>query len=257
LFGQVGAPFPDSVKADLGSVEANEYFKALCAEKDVPCGAPQTTARLIDKLVEHYLECDCINPTFITNHPEIMSPLAKYHRSIPGVTERFELFVNGTELANAYTELNDPRVQKERFMEQMKQKDQGDEEAQGIDQSFVDALEHGLAPTAGWGLGIDRMTMFLTNSNNIREVLLFPAMKPVVNAGEGIDLDQVEAQLDYENYLRDGSPSQEDVRVFNSFPADIDLSNHPHVRRWYGNMSLFTPEMRAAMPKPRKVKAKK
>ena len=127
---KIGAPFPESVKKDLGSVAANEFFKALCAEKDVPCGAPQTTARLIDKLVEHYLECDCINPTFITNHPEIMSPLAKYHRSIPGVTERFELFVNGTELANAYTELNDPRVQKERFMEQMKQKDQGDEEAQ-------------------------------------------------------------------------------------------------------------------------------
>lgn len=207
--------------------------------------------------MEHYLECDCINPTFITNHPEIMSPLAKYHRSIPGVTERFELFVNGTELANAYTELNDPRVQKERFEEQMKQKDAGDDEAQGIDQSFVDALEHGLAPTAGWGLGIDRMTMFLTNSNNIREVLLFPAMKPVVNAGEGVDLDDVERRLAGENYLNDGSPSAEDARVFSSFPADIDLSLHPHVSRWYQNLSCFTAEVRASFPKPKKKKKQK
>lgn len=107
-----------------------------------------------------------------------MSPLAKWHRDVPGLTERFELFANFHEVVNAYTELNDPKVQMEAFQEQSKQKDSGDLEAQHIDQNFVTALEYGLPPTAGWGMGIDRLTMLLTDSNNIKEVLLFPAMKP-------------------------------------------------------------------------------
>lgn len=109
-----------------------------------------------------------------------MSPLAKYHRSRPGLCERFEAFMCTKEICNAYTELNDPFDQRERFEEQTRQKNQGDDEAQGVDETFLNALEYGLPPTGGWGLGIDRLVMFLTDSANIKEVLLFPAMRPVV-----------------------------------------------------------------------------
>ena len=119
-----------------------------------------------------------VNPTFICEHPEIMSPLSKSHRSKAGRTERFELFVLEKEICNAYTELNLPMVQRARFMEQVKDKDAGDDEAQAMDEGFCVALDFGLPPTAGWGMGIDRMTMFLSNTDNIKEVLLFPAMKP-------------------------------------------------------------------------------
>ena len=111
-----------------------------------------------------YLESGIVDPTFITEHPEIMSPLAKYHRSKPFLTERFELFVAGRELCNAYTELNNPRVQRDRFMEQAAFNASGDDEAMCFDESFVVALEHGLPPTGGWGLGVDRLTMFLSNN---------------------------------------------------------------------------------------------
>ena len=108
----------------------------------------------------------------------MMSPLAKYHREKPGLTERFELFINYHELCNAYTELNDPFTQKELFLQQAGQKTEGDDESMFYDELFVNALEHGLPPTAGWGLGIDRMVMLLTDNVRIQEVLLFPAMKP-------------------------------------------------------------------------------
>lgn len=107
-----------------------------------------------------------------------MSPLAKWHRSAKGLTERFELFVMKKEVCNAYTELNDPVVQRQRFEQQAKDKAAGDDEAQMVDETFCTALEYGLPPTGGWGLGVDRLTMFLTDANNIKEVLLFPAMKP-------------------------------------------------------------------------------
>ena len=107
-----------------------------------------------------------------------MSPLAKWHRSEPGLTERFELFVAKKEICNAYTELNDPMVQRSRFEQQAKDKAQGDDEAMFLDEGFCTALEYGLPPTGGWGCGIDRLAMFLTDSNNIKEVLFFPAMKP-------------------------------------------------------------------------------
>jgi lysyl-tRNA synthetase class 2 len=162
----------------LESPEANAFLKAKCDELKVQCPEPKTTARLLDKLVGHFIEDFITHPTFIINHPELMSPLAKYHRDIPDLTERFELFVCGREVCNAYTELNNPAVQRERFMAQMKQKDLGDEEAQAFNEDFCVALEYGLPPTGGWGLGIDRMTMFLSNTDNIKEVLLFPAMKP-------------------------------------------------------------------------------
>ncbi|WJX23998.1 lysine--tRNA ligase [Trifolium repens] len=156
-----------NIPKDLSSDEANQYLKDACKKFEVECPPPETTARLLDKLVGHFLEETCVNPTFLINQPEIMSPLAKWHRARPGLTERFELFVNKRELCNAYTELNDPV-----------DRQSGDDEAMAEDKTFITALEYGLPPTGGWGLGIDRLTMLLTDSQNIKEVLLFPAMKP-------------------------------------------------------------------------------
>ncbi|KAI4465614.1 lysyl-trna synthetase [Holotrichia oblita] len=163
---------------EFTTVETNKFLSDLCIKHGVECPPPRTTARLLDKLVGEFIEETCINPCFITEHPQIMSPLAKWHRSVPGLTERFELFVMKKEVCNAYTELNDPLVQRERFEQQAKDKAAGDDEAQLVDETFCTALEYGLPPTGGWGLGVDRLTMFLTDNNNIKEVLLFPAMKP-------------------------------------------------------------------------------
>jgi len=162
----------------LDDPDIDAKLVALLKKHEIECAPPHTTARLLDTLVGEFLEDNVVHPTFITEHPEIMSPLAKYHRDKPGVTERFELFCAGRELANAYTELNNPVVQYQRFMEQAQASSKGDDEAMVMDESFITALEHGLPPTGGWGLGVDRLTMFLSNKNNIKEVLLFPAMKP-------------------------------------------------------------------------------
>ncbi|KNC99262.1 lysine-tRNA ligase [Spizellomyces punctatus DAOM BR117] len=162
----------------LGNEEGRQFLDDLCKKNNVDCSAPRTSARLLDKLVGDFIEVQCISPTFITEHPQMMSPLAKAHRSTPGLCERFECFVATKEICNAYTELNDPFDQRDRFEQQAADKAAGDEEAQLIDETFCNALEYGLPPTGGWGLGLDRLTMFLTDSNNIKEVLLFPAMKP-------------------------------------------------------------------------------
>lgn len=175
---QLDVTFPPA--DTLHTEEARKWLSDLAEKKNVECSAPRTAARLIDKFVGEYIENQCINPSFIVGHPQIMSPLAKRHRSIPGLCERFEAFVATKEIANAYTELNDPWVQRENFEEQTRQKDAGDDEAQGVDHVFLDALEHGLPPTGGWGLGIDRLVMFLTDSHTIKEVLAFPANRPEV-----------------------------------------------------------------------------
>jgi len=171
----LGETFPTPLESD----EANAFLQAQCKKHNVECKPPLTTARLLDKLVGEFLESTCVNPTFICDHPKIMSPLAKDHRDFPGLTERFELFANFHEMCNAYTELNDPVEQRARFAGQAKDKAAGDDEAMFVDEDFIKALEYGLPPTAGWGMGIDRLTMLLTDSNSIREVLLFPAMKPL------------------------------------------------------------------------------
>lgn len=163
---------------ELSSASANKFLSDLCTQHNVECPPPRTTARMLDKLVGEFIEEGCINPTFITEHPQIMSPLAKWHRSIPGLTERLELYVMKKEVVNAYTELNDPVVQRQRFEQQAADKAAGDDEAQLVDENFCTALEYGLPPTGGFGMGIDRIAMFLTDNNNIKEVLLFPAMKP-------------------------------------------------------------------------------
>jgi lysyl-tRNA synthetase class 2 len=167
-----------NVPEDLYADSTTEWLRECCESKNIQITPPYTTARLLDTLVGEFIESKCINPSFITEHPAIMSPLAKWHRNKPGLTERFEMFVNTKELCNAYTELNDPLVQRERFMDQAKAKAQGDDEAVDIDENFVKALEYGLPPTGGWGMGIDRLAMMLTDNLSIREVLLFPAMRP-------------------------------------------------------------------------------
>lgn len=172
----LGVKFPANL--DLLTEEARAYFDRLCAANNVECSAPRTVARLLDKLVGDFLETQAISPTFIMDHPQVMSPLAKWHREKPGLTERFELFVCKKEICNAYTELNDPAVQRQMFLNQAKDKAAGDDESMFYDEGYCTALEYGLPPTAGWGMGIDRLAMFLTDSNNIKEVLLFPAMKP-------------------------------------------------------------------------------
>lgn len=181
----VGVKFPPPDQYE--TEETRKFFDDICVQKGVECPPPRSTARLLDKLVGEFLEVTCINPTFICDHPQIMSPLAKWHRSFKGLTERFELFVMRKEICNAYTELNDPIRQKELFEDQAKAKAAGDDEAMFIDDNFCTALEYGLPPTAGWGMGIDRLTMFLTDSNNIKEVLFFPAMKPDDNKKEIVD----------------------------------------------------------------------
>ncbi len=134
--------------------------------------------KLIDEIFGEYCEGTFIQPTFITDYPVEMSPLTKMHRSKPGLTERFELMVNGKELANAYSELNDPLDQEQRFVDQMRLADKGDDEAMIIDHDFLRALQYGMPPTSGIGIGIDRLTMLMTGQPNIQEVLLFPQLKP-------------------------------------------------------------------------------
>jgi len=172
---KLNVKFPE----DLSSDETNKFLLDVCMKNNVVCSPPTTTSRLIDKLVGEYIEPDCVNPTFIMDHPQLMSPLAKWHRNKPQLCERFEMFVNGREWCNAYTELNDPHQQRRLFEDQAKQKSAGDDEAQMVDHSFTTALEYGLPPTGGFGMGIDRICMVLNNVVNIKEVLLFPAMKPL------------------------------------------------------------------------------
>lgn len=171
-----------AIPKDLEAENTREFLVDLHKKLELECEEPQTIPRLLDSLVGEYIEPECVNPTFICDHPQIMSPLAKWHRSKPGIAERFELFANGKEICNAYTELNDPQVQRDRFRVSQKEKTSGDDEAMVHDEDFCVALEYGLPPTAGWGLGIDRLTMMLTDNYSIKEVLLFPAMKPKVES---------------------------------------------------------------------------
>ena len=136
--------------------------------------------KLIDEIFGEFCEGNFIQPTFITDYPVEMSPLTKMHRSKAGLTERFELMINGKELANAYSELNDPIDQEQRFVDQMKLADKGDDEAMVIDYDFLRALQYGMPPTSGIGIGIDRLVMLMTGKEFIQEVMLFPQLKPEV-----------------------------------------------------------------------------
>lgn len=156
--------------------EAELY--AYCLQEGMEVDKSMGKAKLIDEIFGEKVEAHLIQPTFIIDYPIEMSPLTKKHRSKPGLVERFELFVMGKEVANAYSELNDPLDQKARFEEQLKLAERGDEEAMAMDNDFLRALEYGMPPTAGIGIGIDRLTMLLTNNTSIQEVLFFPQMRP-------------------------------------------------------------------------------
>ncbi|RMA97829.1 lysine--tRNA ligase [Hydrogenothermus marinus] len=158
----------------LDEDKAREFAKEL----NIPKAESLTHSKLLDKLFEHFIEEDLIQPTFVIDFPKVLSPLAKTHREDEDLVERFELIVNKKEIANAYTELNDPEEQRKRFLQQLKEKAEGDEEAMEVDENFLMALEYGLPPTGGEGIGIDRLVMMLVDTPSIREVILFPTLRP-------------------------------------------------------------------------------
>ena len=174
-------PILDAIKEKTGfdcNGKSEEEIRAFCLEKGLEVDETFGKGKLIDELFGEFCEGTFIQPTFITDYPVEMSPLTKMHRSKPGLTERFELMVNGKELANAYSELNDPIDQEERFIDQMKLADKGDDEAMIIDKDFLRALQYGMPPTSGIGIGIDRLVMLMTGQTTIQEVLFFPQMRP-------------------------------------------------------------------------------
>ncbi len=184
-------PILDAIKEKTGfdcEGKSEEDIRSFCLSKGMEVDETMGKGKLIDELFGEFCEGSFIQPTFITDYPVEMSPLTKMHRSKAGLTERFELMVNGKELANAYSELNDPIDQEERFVEQMKLADKGDDEAMVIDHDFLRALQYGMPPTSGIGIGIDRLAILMTGQPTIQEVLLFPTMKPEKKAPrDGVD----------------------------------------------------------------------
>lgn len=174
-------PILDAIKEktgyDLTGMDEAQ-IREVCGKLGMEIDDTMGKGKLIDEIFGEFCEGTFIQPTFITDYPVVMSPLTKMHRSKPGLTERFELMVNGKELANAYSELNDPIDQEERFKEQMRLADKGDDEAMIIDQDFLRALQYGMPPTSGIGIGIDRLVMLMTGKTFIQEVLFFPQMRP-------------------------------------------------------------------------------
>ena len=171
----------DAIKEKTGydiTGRSEEELREACKRLNVEVDETMGKGKLIDAIFGEYCESDLVQPTYITDYPIEMSPLCKRHRSNPDLTERFELFVNGKELANAYSELNDPIDQAERFQEQLRLSEKGDDEAMFIDRDFVRALEYGMPTCSGLGIGIDRLTMFMTDQPSIQDVLFFPTMRP-------------------------------------------------------------------------------
>ncbi len=197
------APFPrvtmtDAIKEHTGydiSGKNEDELRAICDKLGIETDPSMGKGKLIDEIFGEKCEGNYIQPTFIIDYPVEMSPLTKKHRDNPELTERFELMVAGKELANAYSELNDPIDQRERFKDQLALSEKGDDEAMFIDQDFLRALEYGMPPTSGMGIGMDRLTMFMTNSPSIQDVLFFPQMKPEKKAVEMTDDEKLVSSL--------------------------------------------------------------
>ena len=208
----------DSIKEyagiDVSKMDEAELRK-VCQDMGIEVDASMGKGKLIDEIFGEKVEANLIQPTYITDYPIEMTPLAKKHRTEPGLVERFELFVNGKEIANAYTELNDPIDQRERFEEQLKLAARGDDEAMAMDEDFLRSLEYGMPPTSGLGIGIDRLTMLLTNKTTIQEVLFFPQMRP---EQKPIELNEEEKAV-FELVKNAGSAE------LNTIKAEAGLSN--------------------------------
>ena len=219
---------------DFTDVTDLEEARAIAKELNVAIEPSFGIGKIINACFEEYVEDKLIQPTFITGHPKEISPLAKSNPENPEITDRFEAYIYGRELCNGFTELNDPIDQKERFLKQVEERANGDEEANMMDEDFVNALEYGLPPTGGLGIGIDRLVMFLTNSSTIRDVLFFPTMKPLGKAvsekpdfmqapavaapveeakGETIDFSKVVIEPAYEEYVDFDTFCKSDIRV--------------------------------------------
>lgn len=220
---------------DFTNVTDLEEARAIAKELNVAVEPSFGIGKIINACFEEYVEDKLIQPTFITGHPKEISPLAKSNSENPEITDRFEAYIYGREICNGFTELNDPIDQKERFLKQVEERANGDEEANMMDEDFVNALEYGLPPTGGLGIGIDRLVMFLTNSSTIRDVLFFPTMKPLGKAAvsekpdfmqapavaapveeakeETIDFSKVVIEPAYEEYVDFDTFCKSDIRV--------------------------------------------
>ena len=192
-------PILEAIKEKTGydlDGKSEDEIREFCLEKGLEVDETFGKGKLIDELFGEFCEGTFIQPTFITDYPVEMSPLTKMHRSKPGLTERFELMVNGKELANAYSELNDPIDQEERFQDQLRLSEKGDDEAMFIDQDFLRSLQYGMPPTSGIGIGIDRLVMLMTGQTQIQEVLFFPQMRPEKKAPRDAAAKYVECGID-------------------------------------------------------------
>jgi lysyl-tRNA synthetase class 2 len=208
------------------SAMTEDEIKEVCKTQGIEVDASMGRGKLIDELFSEKVEANLIQPTYITDYPLEMTPLAKKHRSKEGLVERFELFVNGKEIANAYSELNDPIDQKERLIEQLKLAERGDDEAMAMDEDFIRALEYGMPPTSGLGIGIDRLVMLMTNQSTIQEVLFFPQMRPEKKAKVTTDEDFVNAGIpaDWVQVIRKmGINTIEDLKAANPNKVFNDL----------------------------------
>ena len=199
---------------DISGMDEDE-LRSICNEMSIEVDETMGEGKLIDAIFGNKCEKNFINPTFITDYPKSMSPLTKEHRSNPNLTERFELIVNGMEIANAYSELNDPIDQLKRFEDQLELSNKGDDEAMFIDMDFIKSLEYGMPPTSGIGVGLDRLVMLMTNQTSIQEVLFFPQMKPLKD--EPVISDEAKIILD--------SLTKKGECDLNLFKTEFDFSN--------------------------------